>query len=587
MLIRKLAVFCGLFVILLNVLSAETRSVVPAVGKPQLIIDTDIGNSMDDLFAIELGVRLDAAQHMDLLAVMIDRAVTANDPAPNKITDFVEKLLHYYDRDNVHIGTISPKKPGQNEGKVFFPYYELATMKDKDGKDMMAPLDKPRTGKVEDAVKLYRELLANAEDGSIYICQIGFLTHLMGLLDSPADDFSPMTGRELIAAKVRKLLIMAGCFDGCLDHPEYNVLGDIASAKRVFNEWPTEIYCSPYEIGIRIYYPTYAVLEDFQDNQTHPINLAYAFYNPDSPEHGRKTQLNWDDMTVLSLMDEYEGLGFFDSSTFGKVTVDDEGYTTFQAVDGGNTRIQQITMENVRRIRKYIRTSFSSKSEPPSEHGENHPLRISAICAAPKIGDSEYITLRNTSSKNTIDLTGYFLVVAPPETTPQLCIDLPARTLAPGEEVTLTQEKYWPDTELENAALNVLLYGANQQLVQEMYLDSRWENGAYLQTGRPMVPADFSDIVLDKVQWTSSEQRYTCTIQLKAGWQLVAIPLVLTEESTTKLQALSPFTHSPSQGTYCPATSFTPNTAYFIHTNEDTVLELTGTLPATLTPAQE
>ena len=66
-----------------------------------------------------------------------------------------------------------------------------------------------------DPVDLYRQTLSEAQDDSITIVSIGFFDNLAALLDSEPDVYSHLTGRELIAAKVKDLVIMGG------DYPRY------------------------------------------------------------------------------------------------------------------------------------------------------------------------------------------------------------------------------------------------------------------------------------------------------------------------------------------------------------------------------
>ena len=63
---------------------------------------------------------------------------------------------------------------------------------------------------IPSAVALYRRLLSGQPDGSVTIVSTGFFTNLAALLDSEADEFSPLSGRELIARKVRQVSAMAG-----------------------------------------------------------------------------------------------------------------------------------------------------------------------------------------------------------------------------------------------------------------------------------------------------------------------------------------------------------------------------------------
>ena len=49
-------------------------------------------------------------------------------------------------------------------------------------------------------------------DHSVSICSVGFVSNLVQLLHSEPDDFSPLTGVELVRQKVKCLYLMAGVF---------------------------------------------------------------------------------------------------------------------------------------------------------------------------------------------------------------------------------------------------------------------------------------------------------------------------------------------------------------------------------------
>lgn len=65
---------------------------------------------------------------------------------------------------------------------------------------------------VPDAAEGYRRMLSQAEDRSVVIAAIGFLTALRDLLMSPPDDVSPLDGVSLVALKVRKVVFQGGWY---------------------------------------------------------------------------------------------------------------------------------------------------------------------------------------------------------------------------------------------------------------------------------------------------------------------------------------------------------------------------------------
>ena len=70
------------------------------------------------------------------------------------------------------------------------------------------------TLKSPNPVDLYRKILDKAQDDSITIVSIGFFDNLALLLDSGPDAYSNLTGRELIATKVKDLIVMGGDYPG-------------------------------------------------------------------------------------------------------------------------------------------------------------------------------------------------------------------------------------------------------------------------------------------------------------------------------------------------------------------------------------
>jgi inosine-uridine nucleoside N-ribohydrolase len=63
-----------------------------------------------------------------------------------------------------------------------------------------------------DALKLLRRLLAAQPDGSVTLVQVGYFSNFAALLDTPADEISPLKGVELVRRKVKLLSVMAGAF---------------------------------------------------------------------------------------------------------------------------------------------------------------------------------------------------------------------------------------------------------------------------------------------------------------------------------------------------------------------------------------
>ena len=113
---------------------------------------------------------------------------------------------------------------------------------------------------VPDAVVLFRQVISQQPDNSVVLASIGPLRNVAHFLQSKPDGNSPLTGRELIAKKVKFLSAMAGLFNYSREFnpntnaawAEWNVLQDIPAARYVVKHWPTPIMFSGYEIGLPI-----------------------------------------------------------------------------------------------------------------------------------------------------------------------------------------------------------------------------------------------------------------------------------------------------------------------------------------------
>ena len=312
-----------------------------------LIFDTDIGNDVDDALALGMIHALQTRGECELLAVTItkDHELAAS---------FTDAVNTFYGRGDIPIGVCrSGVTPAQGK------FNGLGSQKD--GGKLRYPHDLLSGKDAPDAVTVLRRALANAKDGSVAIAQVGFSTNLANLLDSKADDISPLNGVDLVRKKAKLLSIMAGAFtkipgrNGPYDHKEYNVVKDIPSAKKLSDNWPTPIIWSGFEIGLSLPYPHESIELDYNYVEHHPLSEAYVLYNP--PPHNRPT---WDLTSVLQAV--RPNRGYFGISPRGKVTVADDGLTTFEPTKDGQH--QYLTLTPEQRIRA-TEVLVQLSSQPP------------------------------------------------------------------------------------------------------------------------------------------------------------------------------------------------------------------------------
>ena len=319
-----------------------------------LIFDTDIGNDVDDVLALGMIHALENRGECKLLAVTI----TKDNPLAAPFTDAVNT---FYGRGNIPIGVCnSGVTPA--DGK----FNPLSQQRDDD--QLRYPHDLQSGKTAPSAVSVLRRALAEAEDHSVAIAQVGFSTNLADLLDSQADDISPLSGPQLVAKKVKLLSIMAGAFqqipgkDGTpYDHKEYNVIKDIPSAKKLATTWPTDIVWSGFEIGIAVPYPHESIEQDYRYARHHPLRDAYVAYNP--PPHDRPT---WDLTSVLYAV--RPNRDYFGLSSPGTVTVATDGLTTH--TESESRRHRYLTLSE-KQIAEVTATLVALASEPPKHGGHS------------------------------------------------------------------------------------------------------------------------------------------------------------------------------------------------------------------------
>ena len=333
---RMKAFFLSLFVIFQ----------LPLVAAPvKLIFDTDMGNDIDDAQALAMIHALQDRGAVELLAV------TSTKDHPLSAA-YIEALNTFYGRPDIPIGAVKNGVTPE-QGK----YLGIAERKDTAGK-LVYPHDLKSGADAMEAVALIRKTLAAQPDGSVVIAQVGFFTNLVRLIDSKPDEFSPLTGEQLIRKKVKQLGVMAGAFmsiNGNKHYCEYNVVKDIPSAQALAKNWPGMINWSGFEIGISVTYPNESIVNDYNYVADHLIKESYLAYCREGED--RPT---WDLTTVLQLV--YQDRGYFGLSGEGTVTVEKDGFTVFKS-EGKQHRY--LTMDEKQSIR--VREAFAQLcSTPPS-----------------------------------------------------------------------------------------------------------------------------------------------------------------------------------------------------------------------------
>ena len=277
----------------------------------RMIIETDMGNDIDDALALAMALRAVDEGKVQLLAVGCHKnCATA--------AAYTDAVCTYYGHPEVPVAmSITPVQE--------FSDYVDYTAVEKD-------YPKSRT-EYPEPVELYRELLRQSPDHSVVFVSLGFGTTLAQLLE---------TDRELVAKKTIGLSVMAGSY-GEKKRAEYNVVNDILAMKKVFELWPTKIWQNPFEIGKQTMYPGKLVEQNLGYEGLNPVAEGYKAYKQmpyDRP--------SWDILSVLYILQPE----LFTQSAPGTVTVDDEGYTWFTPDPQGRHIVLSATLDQPQALMK-------------------------------------------------------------------------------------------------------------------------------------------------------------------------------------------------------------------------------------------
>lgn len=193
----------------------ENSSSAPAKS---VIIDTDFASDADDVIAIRLAMCFQDAGMLDIKGIALSTTYSRSPLAVH--------ALCYQDG----YGSIPVAMDTSGNGvQVHTEYVEVM-------------YDIPRSrSDYEQPVEMYRRILAES-DTKVNIITLGFLQNIQGLMNSKPDQYSPLTGLELIKEKVDTLYITGGNSTG---KPSFNFYwtGDkvINAARDVAGGFPARI----------------------------------------------------------------------------------------------------------------------------------------------------------------------------------------------------------------------------------------------------------------------------------------------------------------------------------------------------------
>lgn len=292
---------------IINVLILLLLVWVTACAEPiRVILDTDMDSDIDDVAAMGLLHHFADLGEVEILA-------TVSCSSDKKSIEVVDAINTYFKRPDIPVAI--PKEDAPKHAWV------LRT-------DMLSkefPHD-ANVGNSPSAVKTYRKILANQPDNSVVIISLGYLNNLKDLLLSEGDEFSPLSGADLVAKKVSSYYCMGGSYpaDEIPSDVKYgNFRPDPVSTAYVNDNWPTKmVFTGGGKFAKAIEHGN--ALKNLSTGNI--VRRAYELAKGDSSE-------NWahHSADILTVWMAIRGTGdYFHETTFGYNDMDEYGRNTWK-----------------------------------------------------------------------------------------------------------------------------------------------------------------------------------------------------------------------------------------------------------------
>ena len=307
---KNVFLYCGLALVSLAACSPKGEKAMTSEDTSKVvnvIFDTDMGPDYDDIGAIAMLHALADSGECEILATV------ASDGHPS-IAPTIEVFNTYFGRPDIPVGKAVSGAPDETAVNGW-------------NDSLVNIYGKGLVGKrYEDAVAVYRKVLAEQPDNSVTIITVGFLSNIDALLESRPDDISSLSGMDLVKAKVNKLVSMAGVFP---EGKEFNVFKDAKASVNTFAKWPKPILFSGFEIGEKIMTGDKVAARGKGD----PVSDGYILNLNAYTNQVVNKRNSWDQTAVLVGIRDPEQ--YFYVNGPGKFTVDSEGNNIWNAnIDG-------------------------------------------------------------------------------------------------------------------------------------------------------------------------------------------------------------------------------------------------------------
>jgi inosine-uridine nucleoside N-ribohydrolase len=289
--------FCFCLLTQTILLSAQKKT------KPiAIIFDSDMGPDYDDVGAITLLHAFADSGYAKILATVASTKYEG-------VAAVFNVFNTYFNRPDILIGVPKGKALELKDSQHWT-----------DSLLLKYPHKIKMNSEVPGAIEVYRKVLASQPDKTVTIVTVGFLTNLSDLLQSPPDEYSVLSGKELIKRKVKQLICMAGRFPS---GSEFNVRMDAPASQFVFNNWETPVLFSGVEIGLKIKTGLPLIHNEVIKNS--PVKDVFSISIPLSLQDSAG-RMSWDETAVLIAVKGYKPWYKIEK---GKMIVAEDGSNTW------------------------------------------------------------------------------------------------------------------------------------------------------------------------------------------------------------------------------------------------------------------
>lgn len=281
-----------------------------------VIFDSDMGPDYDDVGAIAMLHAYADSGYLKMLATVASTRYEG-------VAGVLNVFNTYFKRPNIPIGVVSANGLDIRD----FQHWSDTLL-------VKYPHTIQRNEEVPDAVQVYRKVLAAQKDHSVTIITVGFFTNLANLLRSGPDQYSSLSGEQLVAKKVKQLISMAGMFPS---GREFNIHKDAASARYVLSSIKVPVIFTGFEIGKKIKVGLPLIRN--QEIKNSPVQDVFRISIPQAKEDSAG-RMSWDETAVLVAA---KGWQPFYTLKRGHIIVEEDGSNSWN----NNGTLQAYLVEKV------------------------------------------------------------------------------------------------------------------------------------------------------------------------------------------------------------------------------------------------